>query len=313
MGAFCGRDQSVPFQNRSCGHAANPGAFALHTIQNSVDGPASICHSASIPLEVPLATFTTLKAGRGLLHARGNWSSRDDRTPSVIWLGVLWAGMIAGFGVDISRFLHENPAAPTVVRVHAFVFTAWMLILTAQVLLVVRDRVALHRRLGWFAAAWACVMAVLGPWAAIESLVVSAQSSSIDPAFLSVNLVDIAGFLALLAWGIKLRGNPAAHRRMMILATVSLADPGFSRFSSWLWPTEPHSTIVWFLDVFYGNVLMVVLMTAWDWWRGRMVRSFVIGASALLAAEFAASCLYFWGPWKAATGAFIETCARLHI
>jgi hypothetical protein len=42
-----------------------------------------------------------------------------------------------------------------------------------------------------------------------------------------VNFLDIVGFLVLLAWGIALRRNPAAHRRMMILATISLADPGF--------------------------------------------------------------------------------------
>ena len=41
-------------------------------------------------------------------------------------------------------------------------------------------------------------------------------------------------------------------------------------------------------------------MAAWDWWRGRLMRSFVLGASALLVAEYVATCLYFWKPWSRA-------------
>ncbi len=248
---------------------------------------------------------------RTVWHQHGTWSGRDDRTASAVWLGILWAGMIAGFGVDFPRFLHENPPAPIVVGVHATVFTVWMLLLTAQVLLVLRGRVAWHRKLGWLAAGWACVMAVMGPWAALASQAVNLHTPSADPQFLSVNLVDIAGFLVLLAWGITLRKNPAAHRRMMILATVSLADPGFSRFSGWLWPTEPTSMLVWFFWSFYGNVLIIVLMAAWDWWRGRLMRSFVVGAAGLLAAELISAIVYFWPPWKSFTASLVAAWTRL--
>lgn len=243
-------------------------------------------------------------------HVRGAWNSRDDRVAFAVWLGVLWVGMIAGFGVDIPRFLRESPPAPVVVRVHAMVFTSWLLLLTAQVLLVMRNRVSWHRKLGWIAAGWACFMAVLGPWAAMASQPVQLHGPLYDPPFLSVNIVDIGGFLVLLAWGIALRRNPAAHKRMMILATVSLADPGFSRFSGWLIPTGPSSVMVWFFWSFYGNVLLVVLMAGWDWWRGRLMRQFAIGASALLGAEFVSTLLYFWAPWKALTATWVDAWAR---
>lgn len=219
--------------------------------------------------------------------------------------------MLAGFGVNIPRFVQENPPAPKVIYVHAAVFIVWLLLLTAQVLLVLRDRVGWHRTMGWFAAGWACLMAVLGPWAAMASLAANIQKPvDISPPFLSVNLLDIGGFLALLAWGFALRKNPAAHKRMMILATVSLADPGFSRFSGWLLP-EPLDVVPWFLGVFYGNALLIALMAAWDWWKGRLMRSFVVGSAALLAAEFAASLLYFWGPWKALTMSAVVAWAKL--
>jgi len=248
-----------------------------------------------------------------ILHVKGTWSARDDRKSSAVWLGILWVGIVAGFGVDIPRYLRENPPAPKIVHIHAFVFSTWMLILTAQVLLVLRDRVSLHRKLGWVAAGWACLMAVLGPWAVMDSLAVNLGLPTGDPPFLSVNIVDLCGFLILLAWGIALRRNPAAHRRMMLLSTISLADPGFSRFDVVFFPAGPNSVILWFLWVFYGNVLLIVLMLAWDFWKKRLVRSFVFGAAGLLTAEFAASCIYFYRPWIATTTGWVQAWAKLHI
>lgn len=260
-----------------------------------------------------MATASAVSGSSKLLHVKGNWSARDDRKASAVWLGILWVGMIAGFGLDFRRYLHENPAAPKIVHIHAVVFSTWMLILTAQVLLVLRDRVSLHRKLGWVAAGWACLMAMLGPWAVMDSLAVNLGLPNGDPPFLSVNIVDLAGFLILLAWGIALRKNPAAHRRMMILSTVSLADPGFSRFDSYFLPSGPTSPLPWFLWVFYGNLLLVALMFAWDLRNRRLIRSFVLGATGLLAAEFAASCIYFYKPWIALSTHWVQAWARLHI
>ena len=68
---------------------------------------------------------------------------------------------------------------------------------------------------------------------------------------------------------------------------------------------------LWFLWVFYGNVLMVALMAGWDWFRGRLMRQFVIGAAGLLAAEFLSSFLYFWGPWKTLTFGWVSAWSKL--
>lgn len=234
-------------------------------------------------------------------HGRGTWSARKDRVASAVWLGLLWVGMIAGFGVDFPRYLRENPPAPLIVHIHGAVFSVWMFLLTAQVLLVLKDRVAFHMKLGWFLAGWACLMAVLGPWAAMESKVVDVAEQAASAPFISVHIVDMVGFLVLLGWGLTLRKNPAAHKRLMILSTVSLADPGYNRLIEWIHPTEPNSAPDWFLWVFYGNVVIIALMLGWDWWRGRVMKQAVIGGVALLAAEYVAALLYFWEPWRVMT------------
>ncbi len=241
-----------------------------------------------------MATAAAVRQPTTMLHTRGSWSAREDRLPSAVVLGIFWVGIIAGFGTDFSRYLHQKPTPPAIVHVHAVVFSVWLLIMTAQVLLVVGDRVRWHRTFGWFAAGWAGVMAVVGPWAALSKL---AQTKEFQP-FLSVNLVDLGGFLVLLGWGIALRKNPAAHRRVMMLSLIAMADPGFSRFSGWVIPNEPKTLMAWFWWMFYGNVLLVAVMAFWDWRQGRLMRQFVIGASGLLAALFAASWLYFWHPWQ---------------
>jgi hypothetical protein len=242
------------------------------------------------------------------LHVRGNWSTRDDRVPSAVWLGIIWVGMIAGFGLDIPGFRHQQPPAPKVIYVHAFVFTMWLVILTAQVLLVLGDRVAWHKRLGWFAAGWAVLMAIFGPLAALD---VAAMHLPHPHPFLSVQLTGIPTFLALLAWGFMLRRNPAAHRRMMILATVAIAGPGFERLSSHLLHLLPDTALSFFCLVDYGSVLLIVLITAWDWWRGRLMRSFVIGAAALLTVEYLACVVYFWRPWSAFTVSLVRAWVKL--
>jgi len=35
-----------------------------------------------------------------------------------------------------------------------------------------------------------------------------------------------------------------------------------------------------------------------------------VGASALLVAEYVATCLYFWGPWKALTLGWVQAWTK---
>jgi hypothetical protein len=217
--------------------------------------------------------------------------------------------MIGGFGLDAKRFLGQHP--PLALHLHATVFTVWMFLLTAQVLLVVRDRVDLHRKLGWFLVAWACLMGVMGPVGLYTSVMmyVKAHGPFPDP-FMCVQILDISSFLVLLAIGIALRKNSAAHKRMMILSSAALASPGFSRFLGYFYPADPQTPFRFLLNVYYGNILLVVLMLGWDLYRGRLIRSHVIASFSLLACLNLNSLLFFWKPWSDLTLRWVTAWAK---
>jgi len=239
------------------------------------------------------------------------WNPREDRVIHTVWLGVFWVGILAGFGVDMPGFARQQPSWPQIVYWHAAAFVIWLLILTAQVTLVMKGKVALHRRMGKLAVGWAVLMVLLGPTTALAVMARFKGMHVMLPQFFSVNLVDIGGFAVMFAWAIAMRRSPAVHKRLILASMVAMADPGFSRFSGWALP-EPHSVWPWFWYMFYGNVLLVVLMLGWDLWRyRRTVWQFAVGAGAVLASEVWASAMYFDPAWKATTTHWVEAWARM--
>jgi hypothetical protein len=222
---------------------------------------------------------------------------QTERLAFAAWIGLIWIGIVAGFGSDFPRFLRERPPAPLLVHVHAVVFLGWLVLLSVQAWLVLNGRIAVHRRMGWLALAWMPLMAVLG---LATALTVEARSAAAggEAQFLAVNFVDIAGFLILAAAGLALRRRPDSHRRLMVLATVALSDPGFGRVSE-IFLTEPTTFWAWFGYSFYGDVLLIGAMGAWDlWYRRRIYVAWAAGAVLLVASEILATVLYFSPAWK---------------
>src|SRR5512143_3471861 len=165
-----------------------------------------------------------------------------------------------------------------VVRIHAALFTAWVLLFLVQTSLVATHRVAVHRRMGVAVAVLAGLMAVAGTTIALEAARRGSAPPGISPKqFLAIPLGDIAGFVVLVALALWLRRNKEAHKRLMLLAYLAILAAAVARFPGVL-PLGPLA--------FYGFTFIPFLAAAmiYDWvTRGRVHPVYLWGGGLLVA------------------------------
>lgn len=135
------------------------------------------------------------------------------------------AGFAAQLAMGRSTF-----AAPLRVHVHAVVFMGWVVIFVLQTYFATRGPLALHRKLGWFAAGW--VLLMLG--AAMTVIVVAARRGTI-PFFFQPQLlligdpINLFAFAALTYAAIRLRHRTDWHARLHLGAMALLTAPALGR------------------------------------------------------------------------------------
>ncbi len=67
----------------------------------------------------------------------------------LIYITLIWIGMVLGFGREIARHIANNdPPYPMILHLHSAVFVTWLVTFTAQILLIRTGKPAQHRRLG---------------------------------------------------------------------------------------------------------------------------------------------------------------------
>jgi hypothetical protein len=244
------------------------------------------------------------------VHTTATWPAREDRRAALVWLGIFWIFVGVGFGFDLHNYLHEHPAVPLIVHVHAIATTLWLLTATALVLMVETGNVRLHRRLGWYAAGYAVVVMVIAPWSELSWQALNLPTPGfLPPQFLSIAFSGVICMAVLLPWGILMRRNSAAHRRVLILATICISDAGFSRMAG-LFVHEPTTFLGTYLFYEGGNLLIIILMFLWDWKRDRMMKQFLLAASLVTAMGIAATGLYFNATWQSISRSWLEAWAQ---
>ena len=229
---------------------------------------------------------------------------RDHRHDRAMIAGVVfavWLAIVTGFGLDLVRRAHTGELHfPLVVHLHAVVYVAWLAVLAAQVWLVRTRRLAAHRRLGQAALVLLPLMLVLGPAAAI----VDASNPYMPDrwiAWLSVQFTNAFGSVTLLAAGYLARFRPAAHKRLMLLGTIAVTEPGFGRI--WEAPLVARwgdAYVPFYVTTYIGTVVLVAAVGAYDLaTRRRLHPAFVGGALWILANEALATWLFHQPFWLA--------------
>jgi FtsH-binding integral membrane protein len=149
-------------------------------------------------------------------------------------MSLLFAGVVVwGFSRTVdANLIHAAPARPILLWIHGSAFAGWVIFFIAQSALVRVRKVSWHRFLGWFGAALAATMVMLG----IVIAIIMARFDAIQlhmsgtDAFLAIPFYDMIAFGTLVALAIYWKSAPEFHRRLMFLATVGLMDAPVGRF-----------------------------------------------------------------------------------
>jgi hypothetical protein len=148
-------------------------------------------------------------------------------------MSLLFAAIVAiGFSRTVNQNLfHPATSRPRILWFHAGAFTGWVVFFIFQSALVRTRNIKWHRFFGWFGAALAAVMVVLGIITAIVMGRFDAvQLHQPDPTFLGIPFLDMAAFATLVSLAIFWRKTSELHRRLLFIATCVLLDAPFGRF-----------------------------------------------------------------------------------
>ena len=198
--------------------------------------------------------------------------------------GLILFSVVIGFAqsyylVSVSNTPHwrsfNTPPYPVLVHVHGLLFTAWVLLLIAQTSLVAAHRVSLHRRLGIAGFILASLLSMAGFAVVCEAMarhVPLGRPGIVDQ---SVAILNVVGFAVLTYFGYRQRRNPTAHKRFMVLATISLLPAAFSR-----WPIFHDGN---HLRAAVCCYVLAAIVACYDGWSRRQVHSSTLLGAAMLA------------------------------
>lgn len=161
----------------------------------------------------------------------GPLALRIDRWFYTVMALLIAATVFTGFAATFYLRDAAMPPLKPLLAAHGLIFSSWIVLFIVQAWLVAGNRVEIHKRLGWFGAALALLMVGVGLVAAVDAMRNGrAPIPGLDPrSFFAVPFFDLVVFAALITAGVLKRGSADAHRRIMLIATISVIDAAVAR------------------------------------------------------------------------------------
>lgn len=161
-------------------------------------------------------------------------------------------------------------------HVHGALFTAWVLLFIVQTALVANRKLTVHRRLGIAGVALAIAMIAVGWQTAISAAARGSAPPGVEAlSFLVVPVFDIVLFTGFVGAAIAQRRNKEAHKRLMLLAYVSIITAAVARLPG-LFAYGPFA-------FFAVTFVFVLLGAAYDLYSRGRVHPVYLWGGALLA------------------------------
>jgi hypothetical protein len=138
--------------------------------------------------------------------------------------------LLVGFAPTYFVRSSSLPPLSSLYHLHGALFTSWILLFVVQTALVARRRINIHRRLGAAGAVLAFAVVIMGLTVSVETLRRGGGTHIAEPhAFLAIPLGDMITFAILVPAALVLRRQTDAHKRLMLLATISILTAAVAR------------------------------------------------------------------------------------
>ena len=190
--------------------------------------------------------------------------------------------VFAGFSRTyyLRPYFTSEPLIP-LLHLHGFVFTSWLVLFVTQTTLVAAHRTDIHRRLGVAGGVIAVLMVVLGVTTAlIRARQGATPLPGVSPlSFLVVPLGDMLVFPILVGAGFYYRRRPDVHKRLMLLATVSILAAAIARLPFALMQAGPPA-FFGLTDLFVAACVLYDLITL-----RRVHRATLLGGLLIVASQ----------------------------
>jgi hypothetical protein len=237
--------------------------------------------------------------------ARGGFTPhhRHDRTMIALVVFAVWLAILLGFGIDMVKRAQSGALSfAPIVHLHVLAYTGWLVLLAAQVWLVRTRRLSVHKRLGWAALVLIPAMLLTGPLTAYAGVAGNPYMPDKWISWLSVNYTNAIGSIVLLTAGFLMRRNPAVHKRLMVMGTIAVTEPGFSRiWAPFLESQVGDGYVGFYISTYTGTLLLVIAVGAYDLaTRRRLHPAYIAAALWIFVNEALADWLYHQSFWLAA-------------
>jgi hypothetical protein len=171
----------------------------------------------------------------------------------------LLAALIAAMGFWPTYFgplLAGTVDQPPVIHVHAAIFSGWIALFGAQVVLAATGHIALHRQLGAVGIWYGVVIIIVGVFTAFSQFADRIDAGRLDEAQqrLLAPLTDMIVFpLFFFGAAVLYRRRAELHKRLMLVATTTLLVAAALRMSFLGEPVpRPMRLLIWFSPILLG-------------------------------------------------------------
>lgn len=145
--------------------------------------------------------------------------------------------VIAAFAIVFAGFartyylkaLFGTPALPWLLHLHGALMTSWFVLFFTQTYLIAAHRVTWHKRLGIFGVVLAMLVVIVDTTTLLRASARNLPIRGTGALMILHDFVALAVFALLIGAAIALRRRGDFHKRLLLLATLSILGPGINR------------------------------------------------------------------------------------